>query len=538
MSLRLPRWTAGALLAACACAPGGGGAGPASVEPRVTPDLDAWLAEWPEVELGWEAEGLPEEDRQALDHLLAAARQVDGIFLDQAGRSNRERRERLEALPAVERRKALRLFDINFGPYDRGRAGRNLFLDTPPRPPGAGFYPEDLTPEEWTRFLSEHPDREAELISETTLVVRDEHGLSGRPYSKVFRDRLEAIAGSLEKARSLTTDPALRRYLGALAEALRSDDYREADRLWLEVRGPVRFLLGPHPTGEDRLFGLKASFEALVGVTVPGGAAKVEAAARRLEATCGAPPPDASRVELLDLAGAGGAARAGGVPVAVEFPLDPTPGRTRHLVFRNVALAKSRILLRPAAQALLGGGPEQDGETYVDFLLLHSLAHGRPPRAGPDRLREAAPLLDEARAGLAAALALADRAEGRATVLAALLGALGRGERGAAAARLQLALLEAEGALAIDRTTGRVRTRAEEWAAGLRRALARVDHLVAAGDYAAARRWLDRAAGFRAGRLAAIAAGLPFDIAVRFTGAARRPPLSGVTSAPRTPAAP
>ena len=83
-----------------------------------------------------------------LVELLAAARLMDEIFLRQVWEGSPEMRQRLE----TEADEATReYFRVNFGPWDR-LAELEPFIGDMPHPEGAGFYPVDMTREEFNRL--------------------------------------------------------------------------------------------------------------------------------------------------------------------------------------------------------------------------------------------------------------------------------------------------------------------------------------------------------------------------------------------------
>ena len=65
---------------------------------------------------------------------------------------------------AGESEEARTYFDINFGPWDR-LDELAPFLGSTPHPPGAGYYPVDMTAEEFEDWLTEHPEDEAARLS-------------------------------------------------------------------------------------------------------------------------------------------------------------------------------------------------------------------------------------------------------------------------------------------------------------------------------------------------------------------------------------
>ena len=131
--------------------------------------------------------------------------------------------DRLEADPA--RADELAYFDIMYGPWDRLESGETFVAGAPPRPPGASFYPPDLTREQFQAYIDAHPDRREELSSYFTVIRRQGEELEAIPYSRYYGERLEEAAVLLEEAADASPDPRLARYLRLRAQAFRTDDY-------------------------------------------------------------------------------------------------------------------------------------------------------------------------------------------------------------------------------------------------------------------------------------------------------------------------
>ncbi len=160
------------------------------------------------------------------------------------------------------------------GPWDRQDHFRPFATDQA-RPPGAGFYPEDLTADAFKAYVAAHPEQKDALQGLTTVVVRDGDKLEAVPYGQAYAEWLKPAAALLVEAAGLTQNKSLRTFLTSRAAAFGSDEYRQSDKDWMDLDARVEPTIGPYETYEDDLLGLKASFEAFVTVSDPAASAKL-----------------------------------------------------------------------------------------------------------------------------------------------------------------------------------------------------------------------------------------------------------------------
>ncbi|UCF67900.1 MAG: hypothetical protein JSV80_00975 [Acidobacteriota bacterium] len=445
---------------------------------------------------------------------------MDEIFLLQAHRDNPGFRARLEELPREAREDALAYFAIQYGLYERQHGWKPWVSGVPDRPPGGGFYPSTLTKDEWERFLDEHPDREPELVSLTTMVVRDGEQLSGVPYSRYFADPLEAAAAKLARAGALTRDASLRTYLTTLAESLRNNDYRAADLAWMDLEGQLELTFGPYEVYEDELFNYKAAFESFVTLVDPVESARLEQIKSLLPAMeRHLPIPDehknlsrgtASPIRVTDLVFNAGDARAGIQTIAFNLPNDEEVREqkgSKKVLLRNVIGAKFRTILKPIAERVLTEEqqPHLSERSFFDLVLFHELSHGLGPghievdgQRGEVRefLREHYSTMEEAKAdivGLWNLLYMIERGdhpeEARhglyATYVAGLVRSarFGGGSAHGRGAAVQFRLLREADAIEIDASSGRLRPQPSRFVAGVREVARRLLMLQAEGRY-------------------------------------------------------
>ena len=164
-----------ALLAGAGSAMAGSEAKPGST--GSLEDVQARLAKYAPTEMAFDARKLPEKDRQLLKHLLAASAQIDEIFWRQSYSKAAAIRDSLKAKSDPLSKALYHLVMINAGPFDRLEEGEP-FYGKEKLPPGAGYYPPDLTRKELEDYVKAHPDRREALLSPTTVIKRQ--GKDGR----------------------------------------------------------------------------------------------------------------------------------------------------------------------------------------------------------------------------------------------------------------------------------------------------------------------------------------------------------------------
>jgi hypothetical protein len=340
------------------------------------------LAQYTPVPLTAELGSLTESQRQMIPVLVEAAQAMEEIFWLQAYGD----REALLAL--IDDPDVRRYILINYGPWDRVRGNESFVRGVETRPPGANFYPLDMTREEFTEAAIATP----ELKSQTSIVRRGKDGkLIAVPYHEFFAEQVQVAADRLRGAARLAQDEGLRRYLSLRAEALLTDDYRPSDLAWMDMKtNTVDIVIGPIETYQDQLLGYKAAYEALVLIKDKGWPKRLAHYVEllpRLQASLPVPalyrrerPGTGSDLNVYDAIYFAGDANAG-IPIAVNLPNDmqvQLQKGSRSLQLRNVMQAKFEKVLVPIANILIA----KDQLQYVSFdaffnnVLFHEIAHG------------------------------------------------------------------------------------------------------------------------------------------------------------------
>ena len=364
---------------------------------KIAPDIKARRAQFVQESLDADTASLPAADVKALGHLLKAAAIVDRIFLRQAWAGNPAFAPRVAALAGPDAQAAKDYYRIMAGPWDRLK-DFEPFLGAAPHPAGAGFYPEDMTKEEFEKYLAANPAEKAQFTSTTTVIRREGGKLVAVPYSKEYSDLLKEAASELRSAASATKNESLKKFLKLRADAFLSDDYYASDLAWMDLDSPIEVVIGPYETYEDGLFGYKAAFEAFVCVEQPKDSAQLAKYKQELPfLETRLPIPDqykntkrgtASPIRVADEVLTGGDARRGVQTLAFNLPNDERVREakgSKKVLLKNMMRAKYDGILAPiAARTLPKGEPSHlTLDSYFHHVLFHELAHG----LGPGRIK-------------------------------------------------------------------------------------------------------------------------------------------------------
>jgi hypothetical protein len=522
---------AAACLAGLGCTPAEEPGSPATPPPgaaagmEIVPDIESRLAQFAPTRLEADLSALSREDREVLDLLVQAAQVLDEVFLRQVWVGNPAFRDRLQGLAGEGVEAAWEYYQIHFGPWDR-LAASEPFIGDRPHPPGAGYYPVDLSPAELEAWLEAHPEDREAFTGLHTVIRRREGGLVAVPYSEEYREWLEPAAELLRRAADATSNESLARFLRLRADAFGTDDYFESDVAWMDLDAPVEVTIGPYEVYEDQLFGYKAAFEAFVTVALPEESAALARYKERLPwLEQNLPIPEAhknlargteSPIRVVDEVFTGGDAKAGVQTIAFNLPNDERVREqkgSKKVLLRNVMRAKYEQILVPIAERVLAPEDRErvSFEAYFDEVLHHELAHGLGPGkitvGGREtevrlELKDLYSTLEEAKAdvmGIYDILALIEEGEMpaalRSTLEPTYVAGLFRSARfGVHEAHgqgvvAQFNYLMEKGALAVD-AEGRFRTVPAEFPGAIRSLLSEMLMLQATGDYPGTERFL------------------------------------------------
>jgi hypothetical protein len=275
----------------------------------------------------------------------------------------------------------------NYGPWDRLDGDNPFIPGTKNKPPGANFYPEDMTKAE---FEGAKLDDKKGMYS---FVRRNAEGqLYTIPYHEQFKKEHEHAASLLDQAADLSENAALALYLHARAQALRSDEYQASDIAWLDMKdNRIDIVIGPIETYEDQLYGFRATHEAYVLVKDMEWSKKLSKYAAFLpDLQKNLPVPAAYKNETpgldtelnaYDAVYYAGASNAGGKTIAINLPNDEEvqlKKGTRRLQLKNVMKAKFDKILVPISNELIDPSLRKHitFDAFFAAAMFHEVAHG------------------------------------------------------------------------------------------------------------------------------------------------------------------
>ena len=365
---------------------------PGKPVPESADDMRAKVEQFAVAELTADTAALPKGDREALPKLIAASRLLDAIFDRQVWAGNPRLAQKLKANRSEAGKLQYEYFKIMRGPWDRQAHFEPFAIDSA-RPKGGGFYPEDLTADEFHAWVKAHPGDKDAFEGLYTVIERQGNQLAAVRYSKVYGQWLEPAATLLKDAADLTDNDSLATFLRARAAAFLSDDYYESDKAWMDLDSALEITIGPYETYEDELLGLKASFESFVTVSDPKASADLAKYKKYLpQMEQHLPVDDAMKTErgaespirVVDLVFTSGDARKSVQTIAFNLPNDERVRKekgAKKVLLRNLIRTKFDLIMKPIGQRVLAEDLHEhlSADAFFHQVLFHELSHSLGP---------------------------------------------------------------------------------------------------------------------------------------------------------------
>lgn len=375
------------------------------VEVQAHPDagqLDQMAAQFAPTRLTVDISHLDAGDRRALLKLIQASRFIDDIFLEQMWSGNLALYSKLrkDATPLGQAR--LHLFWICKGPW-YALDDHQAFLPGVPahKPPGANFYPENMTKPEFEKWLQTLSKSAAEEATSFFTVIRrhpNTQQLEVVPYHREYASFLQHAAALLESAAADTANATLQRFLRERAAAFLNDDYFQSDLAWMDLDSPIDITIGPYETYNDELFGYKASFEAYVCLRDDAETEKVQHFSQRLQEVENNLPIDpqyrnpklgaTTPIRVVNEIFSAGDGNHGVQTAAYNLPNDArviAQKGSKKVMLKNVQRAKFDSTLIPISTVVLP--PPTRADVNFDSFFTHILAHELSHGIGPHEIR-------------------------------------------------------------------------------------------------------------------------------------------------------
>jgi len=349
---------------------------PVSPDPEIVKKVDAY-ASFP---LTTDLSGLTAREKSIIPLLVKVSEIIDGIFwLETYG-------DKEELFKSITDPAQKRYAEINYGPWDRLDEDKPFIPGAGIKPPGAQFYPSDMTKEEY-----EGLDVPGKSSLYTVIRRSKEGGLTVIPYRQYFSEQVNQIAGLLDSAAALADDPGLNNYLIKRAQAMRTDDYFDSDMAWMDMKSSrIDFVVGPIENYEDALYGYKAAHEAFVLIKDMEWSDKLARFAQLLPVLQKSlPVPDAYKTEVpgsssdlsvYDAVFFAGDCNSGSKTIAINLPNDERvqiQKGSRKLQLKNAIKAKFEKILVPVSEEVIV--PEQRKnvvfDAFFENIMFHEVSH-------------------------------------------------------------------------------------------------------------------------------------------------------------------
>ncbi|RPI44107.1 MAG: Zn-dependent hydrolase [Bacteroidetes bacterium] len=347
--------------------------------------FDGWIerkvSEFAPVDLTTDLSHLSDDQEQLLARLFQVSDIMDEIYWKQVFP------DRDAAIASMTDEDEIRFFRINYGPWERLNGNLPFLPDYGPKPPGSGYYPPDMTIEEFEAIEND------EKYSLYTLITRNPSGgLEVVPYHTAYSAEVGKAAALLREAAALAGNEGFRKYLELRAEALLTDDYLASDMAWMDMKGnDIDFVVGPIENYEDALFNYKAAHEAFILIRDPEWSQRLEhisALLPQMQKDLPVPEPfkkevpgSGSDLGVYDVIYYAGDCNAGSKTIAINLPNDErvqAEKGSRKLQLKNAIRYKFQEILVPIGNVLIAED-QRDHVTFDAFFentMYHEVAHG------------------------------------------------------------------------------------------------------------------------------------------------------------------
>jgi hypothetical protein len=359
--------------------------------------LKAMSARFAPTPLRVDTSALSAGDQKALVKLISAARIVNIIFMQQLWSHDLATYQQLrhDRTPLGAEQK--HYFAINKGPWSEIDEWTAFLPGVPARKlPGANFYPEDMTKDEfesWTKTLSPAQKEQAEGFF-TVIRRGSDHQLKIVPYNEEYRGDLDLAGKLLRDAAALTDNDSLKKFLTTRADAFSSNNYYDSDMAWMDLDAPVDVTFGPYETYLDEIFGYKAAFEAYINVRDDKETARLAFLGKHLQEIEDNLPEDPqyrnpklgalAPIRVVNEIFSAGDGNHGIATAAYNLPNDDKVVQqkgSKRVMLKNIQEAKFHATLIPISRVVLSPADQKylSFELFFTHIVAHELCHGLGP---------------------------------------------------------------------------------------------------------------------------------------------------------------
>jgi hypothetical protein len=360
----------------------------------IAPNLMEELAKFKPVRMPFDAAHLTARERQMVSKLVEACQDLESIYWRQSDSEGLKLYQALAGSRApkdIALRRFLRINGSRFDLIDNNAP----FAGTAPWPPGRGFFPADLTREEFDRYVAAHPEQKAALYDSFSVVRRKGSALEAIPYHVAYKQWVDPAAKALRDAADISDDPAFAKFLRMRAGALQADQYFDSDIAWVSLVNPkFDVIFAPYETYLDDFLGVKTSYGAAVLIRNEAESRKLDVFQKYVPDIQDSLPLAAedrpskrglfSPMEVMDAPYRAGDLRHGYQAVADNLPNDPRIHEqkgSKKIFFKNFMDARVNYVILPIAMRLLRADEASlaSADGYLATTMMHEISHGLGP---------------------------------------------------------------------------------------------------------------------------------------------------------------
>ena len=348
-----------------------------------------------------DASALSAGDKKALVKLIQAASVLNRIFMQQLWSGDIRLYQKLQQDKTALGPARLHYFWINKSPWSEIDEHKAFLPGIPGRKlPGANFYPEDVSKEEFESWVNKlYPESKAEAEGFFTVIRRNpDRKLKFVPYSTEYHGDLGQAARLLREAAQLTDNASLKRFLTTRAEAFNTNNYFDSDMAWMDLDSPLDVTYGPYETYNDELFGYKAAFEAYINIRDDQETARLAFLGQHLQDIENNLPEDAqyrnpklgalAPIRVVNEIFSAGDGNHGVQTAAYNLPNDDRVVQqkgSKRVMLKNIQEAKFKAILVPISKIVLPTAAQQD--VNFDLFFIHIVAHELTHGLGPHQIK-------------------------------------------------------------------------------------------------------------------------------------------------------
>jgi len=359
--------------------------------PRLA-ELQALVDEYACVKVEADISHLNERERLLISKLAEAAKVCDDIFWLQSSSDALAVRDSLAKINDAESDLLLKLVKLYYGPYNKMDEYKRFVGEGPDRrPDGGGFYPVDMSKEEFENHIKNNPQDKDSFEDLYTVIVRDENkNLRAVSYYEYYKD-LEKLAKLIDEAADLCDNPSLKNYLELRAKAFRTNKYFESDWAWMDLKdNNIDVVIGPIESYEDGIFNYKTAFEAVVFVKDIEATKELDMYKENISKFQENLPwdkkyfvsaqADGTVLQIGNVVAYTGDCNKASKSIAAALPNDPAVYEQKggkKSMYKNLMEAKFDKILKPIADIMIAPDMAQyvSKHQMMSFVTLHEISH-------------------------------------------------------------------------------------------------------------------------------------------------------------------